>query len=134
MPRMFSVRIRKIALVLCLCLTANSMAVAAQRPMDATTAKQKVQAHKIGGKVRITESDGSEVTGKVASIDANTFQVQPKSGSPIQISFSNVKAVHGGGLSTAAKIGIGVGIGVGIAIIVIAIEVKTHPLKIGPIL
>jgi hypothetical protein len=130
----FSSGLGRIALLLCVCLLGNSLAFAAQKPMDAAGAKQKVQSHGIGKTVRITENDGSEVKGKVTTINADSFQVQPKSAAPVEISYANVKAVRGAGLSTGAKIGIGVAAGIGIAVIVIAIEYETHPIKIGPTL
>ena len=63
--------LRQIALVLCVCVFANSVASAASKPIDAPAMKRKVESHGVGNVVSLTEADGSHVKGRIVAIDAD---------------------------------------------------------------
>jgi hypothetical protein len=110
----------------CLCLVllgtllGNDVAFAAVPPMNAGTAKQVIVTRGVGKSVKVTETDGTVVTGKIAAIEDDKFEITAKdAAAPVSIPFSQVKDVHNGGLSKGAKIGIVLAV-VGAAIAIIA--------------
>lgn len=118
-----------LALLLCLCIVGTDLAAAAvpAPPLDPATTIHKLHHHGVGkGVAKITESDGSVVKGKIVSIDADSFQLQPKHGAPLQVAYTQVSAVNGPGLSKGAKIGIGVAVGIGIFVIIVAIAERNN--------
>ena len=61
----------------------------------------------MGKSVKVTETDGTVVTGKIAAIEDDKFEITAKGAAPaVSIPFSQVKDVHNAGLSKGAKIGI----------------------------
>ncbi len=74
------------------------------------------------------------VDGTILSIDSDSFQMQPKSGAPVALSYSQVTAVRGPGLSRGAKwaLGIGIGLGATAGIGAAVVEYEFHQ-PIGPI-
>ena len=115
-----------LALLLCLCIIGTDLAAAATpaAPLEAATTIHKLHHHGVGKGVKITEPDGSVIKGKIVSIDADSFQLQPKHGAPLQLAYTQVSAVNGPGLSKGAKIGIGVAAGIGIFVIIVAIALR----------
>jgi hypothetical protein len=119
-----------VALVLSNTLIGNSIAFAALPPMDAMTAKQAIATRGVGKRVKVTETDGTVVTGQIAAIEDEKFDVRAKDAAPaVPIPFSQVKDVHNAGLSKGAKIGIVLAV-VGAAIAITA-AVLIHDFNSG---
>ena len=96
-----------IASVLAVVLLGNSVVFAAGTALDPVKLKQKLTIRGIGNSVRVTELDGTTVSGTLAAIRDDGFDVTVKKApQPIPISYSQVSKVGNGGLSTGAKIGI----------------------------
>ena len=94
-------------LVLSITLVGNNIAFASVPPMSAVTAKQEIAARGVGKSVKVTETDGTVVTGKIVTIEDEKFEIRAKDAAPAtSIQFSQVKDVHNAGLSKGAKIGI----------------------------
>ena len=107
--------VRAIASVLAVVLLSNSVALAAGAPkvktaMDPVKLRQALATRDIGKSVKVTELDGTTVSGNLTAIRDDAFDVTVKKATqPITISYSQVSKVGNGGLSTAAKEGIVLG-------------------------
>jgi len=94
-------------LVLLTTLIPNHIALASSPPLDSLSVKQEIATRGVGKGVKITETDGTVVTGKIVAVEDEEFQVAPKGGAPaVAIPFSQVKGIHNAGLSKGAKVGI----------------------------
>jgi hypothetical protein len=114
---------RGTAAVLAVVLVGNSVAFAAGAPLDPVKLKQKLTARGIGNSVKVTELDGSTVSGRLTAIRDDAFDVTgKKAAQPITIPYAQLSKVGNGGLSTGAKIGIVVG---SVAVIVVVSVVLT---------
>jgi hypothetical protein len=114
---------RGIAAVLAVVLVGNSVAFAAGAPLDPVKLEQKLTARGIGKSVKVTELDGTIVSGRLTAIRDDAFEVTVKKATqPITIPYAQVSKVGNGGLSTGAKIGIVVG---SVAVIVVVSVVLT---------
>jgi hypothetical protein len=103
--------VRAIASVLAVALLGNSIAFAAGTPLDPFKLKQKLTARGIGKSIKVTELDGSIVSGNLTAIRDDAFDVTLKKATqPTPIAYSQVSKVGNGGLSTGAMIGIAVGV------------------------
>jgi hypothetical protein len=114
----------------------NSVAFAAGAPLDPVKRKQKLTARGIGNSVKVTELDSSTVSGRLAAIRDDAFDVTVKKGtSPITIPYAQVSKEGNGGLSAGAKIGIVVGcIVVAAVVVAIVIAIKFKGARgLGPI-
>jgi sulfur transfer complex TusBCD TusB component (DsrH family) len=104
--------VRAIASVLAVVLLGNSVALAAGAPhvqtaMDPAKLEQKLTARGIGKSVKVTELDGTTVSGNLTAIRDDAFDVTLKKATqPITISYSQVSEEGNGGLTTGAKIGV----------------------------
>lgn len=109
---------RFFVLLLSLCTFWSALA-GGSTPLDSSTAKQEVQSHGVGNTVRLTRKDGTEVRGRIVSIedDGCVLQVN-KQLVRVTVLFDEMTTVRGPGISHGAKIGIIVGVvlvGLGIA-------------------
>jgi hypothetical protein len=133
--------VRAIASVLAVVLLGNSVAFAAGTALDPVKLKQKLTARGVGKSVKVTELDGTTVSGSLTAIRDEAFDVTLKKATqPTTISYSQVSKEGNGGLSTGAKIGIGVSCVVVVAAvvaIVFAVKLKgvggIGPINLGPI-
>jgi hypothetical protein len=138
--------VRAIASVLAVVLLGNSVALAAGAPkvktaMDPAKLKQALTTRGIGKSVKVTELDGTTVSGSLTAIRDDAFDVTLKKATqPTTISYPQVSKEGNGGLSTGAKIGIGVSCVVVVAAvvaIVFAVKFKgvggIGPINLGPI-
>jgi hypothetical protein len=120
--------LRAIAIVLAVSLLGNNIAVAAGTPLDPVNLKQKLTTRGIGKSVKVTELDGTIVSGNLSAIRDDAFDVTVKKATlPVTISYSQVSKERNGGLSTGAKIGIAVGcvvVAAGVLAIVAASKLK----------
>jgi hypothetical protein len=120
--------LRAIAIVLAVSLLGNNIAVAAGTPLDPVNLKQKLTTRGIGKSVKVTELDGTIVSGNLSGIRDDAFDVTVKKATlPVTISYSQVSKERNGGLSTGAKIGITVGcvvVAAGVLAIVAASKLK----------
>jgi sulfur transfer complex TusBCD TusB component (DsrH family) len=126
--------VRAIVAVLAVVLLGNSVALAAagapkvKIAMDPVKLKQALTARGIGKSVKVTELDGTTVSGNLTAIRDDAFDITLKKATqPITISYSQVSKVGNGGLSTGAKVGIAVlcvAVVVGIAAVVLDELVK----------
>jgi len=120
--------LRAIAIVLAVSLLGNNIAVAAGTPLDPVNLKQKLTTRGIGKSVKVTELDGTIVSGNLSGIRDDAFDVTVKKATlPVTISYSQVSKERNGGLSTGAKIGIAVGcvvVAAGVLAIVAASKLK----------
>jgi hypothetical protein len=117
--------VRAIASVLVLVLVGNSVAFAAFKAGDPVKLQQKLTTLGIGSKVRATELDGSSVTGKLAAVRDDGFDLSVKKGGPpLTLAYSQVARVDHQ-LSTGASVGIVVVCVVGV-VAVIAVVVGIH--------
>ena len=70
--------------------------------MDAAKAKQVLAKRGVGKGVKVTEADGTEVTGMLLAIGDNQFEVWPRRGTQgVFISYSVVSRLRGSGRSKA---------------------------------
>jgi hypothetical protein len=84
-----------ISLVLILGLLANNTAFAGRVLLDAVSAKQALTKRGIGKFVRVTESDGTSITGILTAIHDDNFEVTPRrSTTPATIAYAQVTEVH----------------------------------------
>jgi hypothetical protein len=91
-------------------LLGNSVALAAGTALDPVKLKQALTDRGLGKGIKVTELDGATVSGSLAAIRDDAFDVTVKKATqPITISYSQVSKVGNSGLSTGAKIGIIVG-------------------------
>lgn len=75
--------------------------------------------------VKIKLRNGEEVKGRIDQADDNLFTVtQDKTAKKVEIAYSEVAAVKGRGLSTAAKIGIIAAIAVGVLAIAVVVALR----------
>jgi hypothetical protein len=125
--------VRAIASVLAVALLGNSVALAAGAPkvitaMDPVKLKQALTTRGIGKSVKVTELDGTTVSGNLTSIRDDAFDVTLKKATqPITISYTQVSKEGNGGLSTGAQIGIGIVCVVGVAaVIAVVIGISVH--------
>lgn len=91
---------------------------------DAASAKQQIAARGVGKGVKVHESDGSVLRGRIVSLNDDSFGIQVGSKPPMDVAFANVRAVDGPGLSGGAKIALGVGIGVAVSATAVAIFIS----------
>lgn len=110
---------RGIAAVLAVVLLGNSVAFAAGTALDPVKLKQKLTTRGIGNSVKVMELDGTTVSGNIAAINDDNFQVSVKQAAqPVTISYAQVFKEGNGGLSVGAKIGIAVGCVVVVAAVI----------------
>jgi hypothetical protein len=134
--RSFPFLLRQIGFTLCLCLLANSMACEAASPAGADQAKMQFEKHGIGSTVRVNETNGVHVKGRIISIGVDGAVIAPKGSVDVLVPYVEVTSVKGPGLSTGAKVGIIVVVGVavvGIVAIVLLKKSRIGPINIGPI-
>jgi len=112
-------------------VSATSMAVVF-KPMDPVKVKEALKKQGIGMEVKLTETDGTHVTGILTAIHDTNFELTPKNTfQPTVISYEQVMAMQMG-KSTIAKVGTGIGIAsrVYLAVVVVAfiviIAVEAH--------
>ncbi|HUD21712.1 MAG TPA: hypothetical protein VMQ60_02610 [Acidobacteriaceae bacterium] len=104
--------VRAIAAVLAVVLLGNSVAFAAGAPkvktaMDPVKLKQTLTTRGIGKSVKVTELDGTTISGNLTAVLDDAFDVTLKKATqPVTISYSQVSKVGNGGLTTGAKVGI----------------------------
>lgn len=108
---------RLLAFLLAIAFLSERVALAMPTP-DAASAKQQIAARGVGKGVRVHETDGTVLRGKIISVGEDSFGVQVGSKPPVEVAFANVRAVDGPGLSKGAKIGIGIGVVLVVAIVV----------------
>jgi hypothetical protein len=120
--------VRAIAPVLAVVLLSNSVAFAANTALDPVKLKQNLTTRGIGKSVKVTELDGTTVSGNLMAIRDDTFDVTLKKATqPITISYSQVSKEGNGGLTTGAKIGIVVGcVGVAAGVVALVIAHKLN--------
>ena len=110
---------RAIALILIVTVTASSFGYGLDPapPIQSAVLHDKLVAHGIGKRVKVTETSGTVVKGVLVSIEPDSFQITPKDKTqPITIQNTQVAKLGNDGLSTTAKVWIGVGIGVFVAL------------------
>jgi hypothetical protein len=109
-------------------LLSNSVAFAANTALDPVKLKQNLTTRGIGKSVKVTELDGTTVSGNLMAIRDDTFDVTLKKATqPITISYSQVSKEGNGGLTTGAKIGIVVGcVGVAAGVVALVIAHKLN--------
>jgi len=103
-----------LALTLSFVTTSTSIAQAPATVslMDATKLHQKLSARGIGKGVKVTETDGTTISGILVVIDTDSFQITPKKATqPTLIQNTQVVKLSNTGMSTGAKVGTGVVIG-----------------------
>jgi hypothetical protein len=111
--------VRAIASVLAVVLLGNNVAFAAGKALDPVKLEQKLTARGVGKSVKVTELDGTTVSGNLTAILDDAFDVTLKKATqPITISYSQVSKEGNGGLTTGAKIGVVV-----VCVIVVAVVV-----------
>ena len=117
--------VRAIASVLALVLLGNSVAFAALKAGDPVKLQQKLTTLGIGNKVRATEVDGSSVTGKLAAVRDDGFDLTVKKGRPpLTLAYSQVARVDHQ-LATGASIGVVVACVVGVvAVIAVVVGIQ----------
>jgi hypothetical protein len=104
----------------------------AREPMDANRVRQMVMRRGIGKGVKVTESDGTRITGVLTAIENDSFEVTPKNTfQPTLVRYTDVERVQGD-TSTAAKVGKGIAIGAGayaaagVVLLLVVVAVATH--------
>jgi hypothetical protein len=94
------------AFVLFCSLFMTSVASAAAVPLNAASAKQMLQARKVGKMVKIKEADGTVLRAKLVSIGEVSVIVQVGSKPTVEVPYDKVTAVKGPGLPKEANIAI----------------------------
>ena len=110
------------ALLLAIAFLSDRLALAIPTP-DAASAKQQIATRGVGKSVKVHEADGTVLRGKIVSLGEDSFGIQIGSKPSIEVTFANVRAVDGPGLSKGAKIGMGVGAGVVLAVVIVAVTI-----------
>jgi len=134
LPRTLRRGVVSIALVLA--MLCNSTAFAGRVLLDAVSAKQALTQRGIGKWVRITESDGTSVTGVLTALDDDSFEVTPRRAkAPTTIDYTQVAEVHNDKAKTShprnnEKVAIVVGVVVVGAIVAAVVFLVTHPFNI----
>jgi hypothetical protein len=119
-----------VALVLAALLLLPSVGFADDGPVTAKQiAKMKAKVERIGvgerARVNVVLRDNSEVKGYVATINAASFDVMPKTSAPLKtISYAEVSAIKRPGKTTAIVIGV---ILTAAVATVIGVYAKSHP-------
>ena len=81
-------------------------------PPDPGTVHDRVESRGIGKSIKVRETNGKTVTGTITSIEADSFQLQPKHGAQaVRIRNDEVLKAEGGGLPRGVKITIFVFVG-----------------------
>ena len=129
-------RRRVVSVALGLAMLGDSTVFAQRVLLDAVSAKQALTQRGIGKWVRITESDGTSVTGVLTALDDDSFEVTPrKATAPATIAYTQVTEVHKDKAKTShPRNNQGVAIVVGVvvvgAIVAAVVFVVTHPFNI----
>jgi hypothetical protein len=105
-----------VAAVLAALLLSGEVARAAKPPLDAATAKQRVQARGIGQSIKVVEVDGTHARGIISSIHNDVFEITPPgTAQPTVIPFDQVTTLQNdGGASKKGAFKTGVAIGAGV--------------------
>jgi hypothetical protein len=94
-------------------------------PLDPVKLKQTLMSRGIGKGVKVSESDGTRVTGILTGIQDDTFELTPRNTTQLtRIAYTQVTSIHNDGShtgSTAAKIGGGIAIGAGALVLVFVV-------------
>jgi len=104
--------------------------------LDAVSAKQVLTQRGVGKWVRVTESDGTSVTGVLSALHDDSFEVTPKKATtPTTIAYTQVTEIHNDKAKTShPRNNQGVAIVVGVvvvgAIVAAIVFVVTHPINI----
>jgi hypothetical protein len=113
--------IRLTAMLSIAALLTNSVAFAANKPVDPAVMKAKVQARGVSQGVRVTMADNSEVKGLIVSIGEQSFTVKAKHADrPQEIQYAQLTGVHNDKMGTGTKVILVVAI-VAIAITIAAV-------------
>ena len=107
--------LRCIILVLLCSLLTGSVLNAANVPLNSVEAKKMLEARGVAKMVKIKQTDGKEIRGKIISIGEGSVALQVGFQPTIEIPYGKVAAVKGPGLPKAAKIAIWVVVVVWIA-------------------
>lgn len=92
----------------CGILFAN-VASATDIPLSPDTAKKQLEARGVGSMVKVKQADGKELRAKIVSIGETAVILQVGSKPTVEVPYSRMTAVKGGGLSKGAKVAIVVG-------------------------
>lgn len=110
----------------------QSIALASAKPLTPQTVKEKVEKRGVGKGLKITELDGTRLTGRIHNIGPDSFTLDVKgTPQPSEIAYAKISEAHNTGLSTGAKVAIIVTAGVAITVVV-AVIVFERNFKIGP--
>jgi hypothetical protein len=106
------------ALFLTPAILSSSSAYAAKGALDAVSIKEKIAAHGVGQRVRVTLTDRTEAEGIIASVGDQSFALQARGEDQSRsIEYAQITGVHGDGLSTGATVGIWVTVGVVVLVV-----------------
>jgi hypothetical protein len=99
-------------LVVIFLLMGQGVALAA-KPMDAATARDKVNQLGVGKGLKVTKAGGTTIRGEIIWIGEEGFQLKVKDEPlPVDVSFEQVTGIGSPGLPKGAKIGIAAGVAV----------------------
>ncbi|HQU86566.1 MAG TPA: hypothetical protein PKY59_25770 [Pyrinomonadaceae bacterium] len=117
---------RKTIIILLISLLTNFAVFAAESTKEKEFAeKVKTEISKLGtgtdAKVKVKLKNGKTIKGYITETNAESFVVRnEKSGTNVEVAYSNAKQVKGNNLSKGTIIGISLGIAVGIIILIFA--------------
>jgi hypothetical protein len=102
------------ALVVSLAISASGRALSpTPAPMSASCLYQELQSRGLGSDIRVTEIDGTVITGTLVELELDSFEVVPKNGMhAMRIPDTQVAEVDHAGLPRVAKVLIGAFLGV----------------------
>jgi hypothetical protein len=112
------------ALVVSLAISASGRALSpAPAPMSAACLYQELQSRGLGSDIKVTEVDGTVITGTLVELELDSFEVVPKNGMhATRIPDTQVAEVDHAGLPRVAKVLIGAFLGVVVVIGLVAVS------------
>ena len=113
--------LRHTALLLAFSMFSQTIAFAKKLPDDAVI-REKVAAIGQGKQCRVKLVDGTQVKGKIVSIDTDNLTVKPEGIVELQrIDYAQISAIQKSGLSDKAKRRIGIAVGVGVTCVLLGL-------------
>jgi hypothetical protein len=112
------------ALVVSLAISASGHALSpTPAPMSAGCLYQELQSRGLGSDIKVTEIDGTVITGTLVELELDSFEVVPKNGMhATRIPDAQVAEVDHAGLPRVAKVLIGAFLGVIVVIGLVAVS------------
>ncbi len=126
--RLTTIRLCRLTTLLLVTVVLSERVALAIPTPDSASAKQQIAARGVGKGIKVHEADGATLREKIVALNEDSFRMQVGSKAPLEIAYSNIRAVDGPGFSNGSKIGIVVGLAtVTVVAIVIGVAASHAP-------